>query len=142
MLSAKENNLHSKSQFNFGVCLLLIFCSLGLQACIAPIAAVSASGTAAASSAGGAAATAAVANPATATSLASTAATGKSPLEHAASAATKKECSFFNPLSSKPICIEVSIPTVTDNSTPLLGPADQATDTARQQNISAPLSKD
>jgi len=142
MLSANENNLHTKAQFKFGVYLLPIFCSLGLQACIAPIAAVGASGSAAASSAGGAVATAAVANPATATSLASTAATGKSPLEHAASAATKKECSFFNPLSSKPICIEVSLPTVTDNSTPLLGPADQSIDTAKQQNISAPLSKD
>jgi hypothetical protein len=31
---------------------------------------------------------------------------------------------------------------VTDNSSPLLGPADQAVDTAKQQNISAPLSKD
>jgi len=142
MLSAKENNLHTKSQFNCWVFLLPIFCSLGLQACIAPIAAVGASSSAAASSAGGAVATAAVANPVTATSLATTAATGKSPLEHAASAATKKECSFFNPLSSKPICIDVLVPTVTDNSSPLLGPADQAVDTAKQQNISAPLSKD
>jgi hypothetical protein len=98
---------------------------LGLQGCVAPIAAIGASSSAAASSAGGAVATAAVANPATATSLASTAATGKSPLEHAASAATKKECSFFNPLSSKPICMDVIVPKVTDNSTPLLGPADQ-----------------
>ena len=142
MLSAKENSLHRRSQFQFGVYLLPIFCSLCLQACVAPIAAVGASGSAAASTAGGAVATAAVANPVTATSLASTAATGKSPIEHAASAATKKECSFFNPLSSKPICIEVTVPTVTDNSTPLLGPADQAVDTAKQQNISAPLSKD
>ena len=142
MLSAKENSLQIKFLFNTGVYLLPIFCSLGLQGCIAPIAAVGASGSAAASTAGGAVATAAVANPATATSLASTAATGKSPLEHAASAATKKECSFFNPLSSKPICIEVTAPTVTDNSTLLLGPADQAADTAKQQNISAPLSKD
>jgi hypothetical protein len=142
MLSAKKNSLHTKSLFKVGVYFFPIFCSLGLQGCIAPIAAVGASGSAAASSAGGAVATAAVANPATATSLASTAATGKSPLEHAASAATKKECSFFNPLSSKPICVEISVPTVTDKSTPLLGPADQGVDTAKQQNISAPLSKD
>jgi len=98
---------------------------LGLQGCAAPIAAIGALSSAAASSAGGAVATAAAANPMTATSLASTAATGKSPLEHAVSAATKKECSFFNPLSAKPICIDVSVPKVTDNSTPLLGPADQ-----------------
>ena len=142
MLSAKENSLPTKSFFKIGVYLFPIFCGLSLQACIAPIAAVGASGSAAASSAGGAVATAAVANPATATSIASTAATGKSPIEHAASAATKKECSFFNPLSSKPICVEVSVPTVTDNSTPLLGPADQVVDTAKQQNISTPLSKD
>jgi hypothetical protein len=105
---------------------------LGLQGCIAPIAAIGASSGAAASSAGGAVATAAVANPATAASVASTVATGKSPLEHAASAATKKECSFFNPLSGQPICIEVSVPTVTDNSTPLLGPADKVIDTVKQ----------
>ncbi len=132
MLSAKENSLHQKSQFKGGVYLLPIFCSLGLQACIAPIAAVGASGSAAASSAGGAVATAAVANPVTATSLASTAATGKSPIEHAASAATKKECSFFNPPSGQPICMEISLPKVTDNSTPLLGPADQATEAVKQ----------
>jgi hypothetical protein len=132
MLSAKENSLHQKSQFKCGVYLLPIFCSLALQACIAPIAAVGASGSAAASSAGGAAATAAVANPVTTTSLASTAATGKSPIEHAASAATKKECSFFNPLSGQPICMEISVPKVTDNSTPLLGPADQATEVVKQ----------
>jgi hypothetical protein len=98
---------------------------LGLQGCVAPIAAIGASSSAAASSAGGAAVSAAVANPATATSLASTAATGKSPLEHAASAATKKECNFFNPLSGQSICMDVSVPKVTDNSTPLFGPADQ-----------------
>lgn len=84
-----------------------------LTACAAPLAALSSSGTAAAS-------------------LASTAATGKSPLEHAASAATKKECSFFNVIDSKPICIEVVLPTVTDKSEPLLGPADSSKDTAKQ----------
>lgn len=97
-----------------------------LTACAAPIAALSSSGAAAASSVG----TAAVANPGTAASLASTAATGKSPIEHAASAATKKECSFFNVIDSKPICIEVVLPTVTDKSEPLLGPADMSTNAA------------
>jgi hypothetical protein len=96
------------------------------------MAAISASGTTAASTTGGAVATAAVSNPATATSLASTAATGKSPLEHAASAATKKECSFFNPLSGQSICMDVSVPKVTDNSTPLLGPADQVIESVKQ----------
>jgi hypothetical protein len=88
---------------------------------------LSSSGTAVASTAG----TAAVANPGTAVSLASTAATGKSPLEHAASAATKKECSFFNVIDSKPICIEVVLPTVTDKSQPLLGPADTNNNAAK-----------
>lgn len=96
-------------------------CLLGcLTACAAPLAFFSSSGTAAASTVG----TAAVANPSTAVSLASTATTGKSPLEHVASAATKKECSFFNIIDSKPICIEIMLPTVTDKSEPLLGPAD------------------
>ena len=100
---------------------LLAAFALGLlTAFAAPLAVLSSSGTAAASTAG----TAAVANPSTAASLASTAATGKSPLEHAASAATKKECSFFNVIDSKPICIDVVLPTVTDKSQPLLGPAE------------------
>ena len=101
---------------------------LFLAGCAAPLVALSSSGTAAASSVGAAA----VANPGTAASLASTAATGKSPLEHAASAATKKECSFFNVLDSKPICIEVVMPTVTDNSTQLFGPADIGINSAQQ----------
>ena len=100
---------------------IYLACALGfLTACAAPLVALSGSGTAAASTVG----TAAVANPGTAASLASTAATGKSPLEHAASAATKKECSFFNVIDSKPVCIEITLPTVTDKSEPLLGPAD------------------
>jgi len=132
MLSARSGRLPSQSQVNFWACPLLIICFLSFQGCVAPIAAVSASSSAAASSAGSAVATAAVANPMTATSLASTVATGKSPLEHAASAATKKECSFFNPLSGQSICIEIPVPTVTDNSAPLLGPADQVMDTAKQ----------
>ena len=98
-----------------------LICTIGfLTACAAPLAMLSSSGSAVASTAGAAAA----ANPVTTVSLASTATTGKSPLEHAASAATKKECSFFNVIDSKPICIEVVIPTVTDKSEPLLGPAD------------------
>lgn len=99
-----------------------------MTACAAPLAALSSSGSAVASSVG----TAAVANPGTAASLASTAATGKSPLEHAASAATKKECSFFNVLGSKPICVDIVLPTVTDNSEPFFGPADITTETAKQ----------
>jgi hypothetical protein len=117
---------------NFWAFPFLMITYLGLQGCVAPIAAIGATSSAAASSAGGAVATAAVANPATAASVASTVTTGKSPLEHAASAATKKECSFFNPLSGKSICIDVSVPKVTDNSTPLLGPADQIIDTVKQ----------
>ncbi|MBU3628905.1 hypothetical protein [Polynucleobacter sp. AP-Reno-20A-A9] len=106
-----------------------LICALGLlSACAAPLAALGSSGTAAASTVG----TAAIANPGTAASLASTAATGKSPLEHAASAATKKECSFFNVIDSKPICIEVVLPTITDNSEPLLGPADTTKQSAQQ----------
>jgi hypothetical protein len=99
-----------------------------LTACAAPLAALSSTGTAVASTAG----TAAAANPATTVSLASTAATGKSPLEHAASAATKKECSFFNIIDSKPICIDIVLPTVTDKSEPLSGPADSPRESASQ----------
>ncbi len=105
-----------------------LLCSTSLLiGCAAPLVALTSTGSAAASTAG----TAAVANPATAASVASTATTGKSPLEHAASAATKKECSFFNPLSAKPICIDVVIPTVTDKSEPLPGLADKAVETPK-----------
>ena len=108
---------------------VLFSCAIALlTACAAPLAVLSSSGTTAASAVG----TAAVANPGTAASLASTVATGKSPLEHAASAATKKECSFFNVLGSQPICVEVVLPTVTDNSQPFFGPADISTETAKQ----------
>ena len=105
-----------------------VACIFHLSGCAAPIAVLSSSSTAAASSVGAAAA----ANPGTAASLASSAATGKSPLEHAASAATKKECSFFNLIDSKPICIEVTLPTITDNSEPLFGPADTSSKSAQQ----------
>ncbi len=114
------------------VWLLFIFNLALLQGCAAPLAALGASGTAAASSAGTTVATAAVANPMTATSIASTAATGKSPLEHAASAATKKECSFSNIVGPKPICEDVVLPKIIDNSSPLPGPADQAKETTKQ----------
>jgi len=106
--------------------LLTLPIASALQGCVAPLAAIGSSGTAAASAAGTTVVGAAAANPITATSLASTAATGKSPLEHAASAATKKECSFLNVLDSKPVCIEITIPPVNDFSTPLPGPADKA----------------
>ena len=103
----------------------LIFCPLLLSSCAAPLAALGASGTAAASSVGTAATTVAVANPMTATSIVSTATTGKSPLEHAASAATKKECSFINVVGPKPICEDIPIPTINDKSEVYIGPADK-----------------
>jgi hypothetical protein len=103
-----------------------------LSGCAAPLAAIGAGGTAAASSAGSSIAAVAVANPVTTTSVASTVATGKSPLEHVASAATKKECSFTNIGGPKPICEELPIPKVIDNSTPLTGPADTLKDPAKQ----------
>lgn len=114
--------------WNTALGFVIIFTLGLLTACAAPIAVLSSSGTAATSTVG----SAAVANPSTAASLASTAATGKSPLEHAASAATKKECSFFNIIDSKPICIDVVLPTVTDKSEPLLGPADTIKVPAKQ----------
>jgi hypothetical protein len=114
----------------FSVSQLLLL--LGLQGCVAPLAAISGSGTDVASSDGTTVATAAVANPVTASSIASTATTGKSPLEHAASAATKKECNFLNVVGAKPICQDIVLPKVTDNSSPLSGPADQAQDIIKQ----------
>jgi hypothetical protein len=108
-----------------GLLVSAIFANIFLSACIAPLAAIGTSGTAVSSTAGTSLATAAVANPVTAASVASTVTTGKSPLEHAASAATKKECSLFNLIGSQVICIEVTVPSITDNSSPLLGPADQ-----------------
>ena len=124
VVASKHHHLGWKTALSFG----FIFALGLLTACAAPLAVLSSSGTAAASTAG----SAAIANPSTAASLASTVATGKSPLEHAASAATKKECSFFNVIDSKPICIEVVLPTITDKSEPLAGPADSSKDTAKQ----------
>ena len=123
-LFANYSNSPAQHQLQTGLSLFLVFSLLCLQGCVAPLAAVGASGSAAASSAGTTVATVAVANPVTATSLASTATTGKSPLEHATSAATKKDCSFINALVAKPICVDIPIPAITDNSSPLLGPAD------------------
>jgi hypothetical protein len=115
----------------FWIASLIAVGIFNLFGCAAPIAAISASGTAAASSAGSSVAAVAVANPMTATSVASTITTGKSPLEHAASAATKKECSFTNIVGPKPICEEIPVPNVIDKSTPLTGPADISKDSVK-----------
>ena len=101
-------------------------CALLLIGCAAPLAALGSASTASASTAGTAATTAAVANPATATSVVSTITTGKSPLEHATSAATKKDCSLFNLVGGKAICIDVAMPGITDKSEPYPGLADQS----------------
>jgi hypothetical protein len=98
---------------------------LNLSACAAPLMALGGSASTAASSAGTAVVSVAVANPSTAASAISTATTGKSPLEHAASAATKQDCNFLNALGPKPICTDIPIPTVKDMSEPYLGPADK-----------------
>ena len=98
--------------------LLALSSSLLLQSCAAPF-------MAAASSVGTAAGSAAVASPVTAVSVTSTVTTGRSPLEHATSAATKKDCSFFNVFSAKPICEEIVIPSVKDQSEMIIGEADR-----------------
>jgi hypothetical protein len=123
-LSAKRNKSPLINRPLFLIWSIGSLCLLSLTGCIAPLAALGSSGTAVASTAGTTVATAAVANPMTAASVASTATTGKSPLEHAASAATKKECSFFNIVDSKPICIDVVLPPITDKSEAFLGPGD------------------
>jgi hypothetical protein len=101
----------------------IILC-LNLGACAAPLMALGGSATTAASSAGSVVVSAAVANPSTAVSAVSTVTTGKSPLEHAASAATKQDCNFLNALGSKPICSDVRLPTIKDMSESYPGPAD------------------
>lgn len=98
--------------------LVALSSSLLLQSCAAPI-------VAAASSVGTAASSAAVASPATAVSVTSTVTTGRSPLEHATSAATKKDCSFFNVFSGKAICQEIVIPGISDQSELIIGEADR-----------------
>ena len=103
------------------LCFFIVLISLaGLQGCAAPL-------VAAASSVGTAAGSAAAASPMTAVSVTSTVTTGRSPLEHATSAATKKDCSFFNVFSSKPICEEIVIPSVQDRSELIIGEADRNT---------------
>ena len=99
--------------------LLALSSSLLLQSCAAPF-------VAAASSVGSAAGSAAVASPVTAVSVTSTVTTGRSPLEHATSAATKKDCSFFNVFSAKTICEEIVIPSVKDQSEMIIGEADRS----------------
>ncbi len=124
-LRVEQTNPIKRSISNQGLLTLLCFfitlISLtGLQGCAAPL-------MAAASSAGTAAGSAAAASPMTAVSVTSTVTTGRSPLEHATSAATKKDCSFFNVFSSKPICEEIVIPTVQDRSELIIGEADRNT---------------
>lgn len=105
---------------------LIIGCSIFfLSGCALPLAAIGSAGTGAASAVGGTVATAAVANPSTAVSVASTVTTGKSPLEHAASQATKKECNFLNLLGPKPVCQEFVMPPIMDHSQEMVGIADR-----------------
>lgn len=96
-----------------------------LSGCALPLAAIGSAGTGAASAVGGTVATAAVVNPSTAISVASTVTTGKSPLEHAASEATKKECNFLNLLGPKPVCQEIVLPKIMDHSQEVVGIADR-----------------
>jgi hypothetical protein len=98
-----------------------------LSGCALPLAAIGSAGTGAASAVGGTVATAAVANPTTAVSVVSTVTTGKSPLEHAASEVTKKECNFLNLLGPKPVCQEIVLPAIMDHSQEMIGIADRPT---------------
>jgi hypothetical protein len=107
--------------------LIIGFSIFFLSGCALPLAAIGSAGTATAGAAGGAVATAAVANPTTAISVASTVTTGKSPLEHAASQATKKECNFLNLLGPKPVCQEFVMPPIMDHSQEVVGIADRPT---------------
>ena len=118
-LSASVNNF----TFIFRVLAILLFGG-ALTGCAAPLLALGSSSTAAASSVGSSAVAVAVANPSTAASALSSVTTGKSPLEHGASAATKKECNFLNALGPKPICEDILLPPVTDRSELYFGPAD------------------
>ena len=107
--------------------LIISFSIFFLSGCALPLAAIGSAGTGAASAVGGTVATVAVANPSTAVSVASTVATGKSPLEHAASEATKKECNFLNLLGPKPVCQELVLPKIMDHSQEMIGIADRPT---------------
>jgi hypothetical protein len=118
--------------FGQGITLGSLALCLSLTGCAAPLLALGSSATTAASSAGATVVTVAAANPSTAASAVSTVTTGKSPLEHAASAATKQDCNFLNALGPKPICTDVPIPKVKDMSESYLGPADTATPKTQQ----------
>jgi hypothetical protein len=120
-----RSNPSGRSAFLFGLSLTLGITFLtNLMGCAAPILALGSSATTAASSVGTATISAAAANPSTAASALSTVTTGKSPLEHAASAATKQNCNFLNALGPKPICENIPVPPVKDMSEPYPGPAD------------------
>jgi hypothetical protein len=110
--------------------LIIGFSIFFLPGCALPLAAIGSAGTGAASAVGGTVATVAVANPSTAISVASTVTTGKSPLEHAASQATKKECNFLNLLGPKPVCQEFVMPPIMDHSQEMVGIADRQTPAA------------
>jgi hypothetical protein len=117
-LSSPQKELGSIKLLRFILVFIGVLSAPLLQSCAAPV-------VAAASSASTAAGSAAAAYPVTAVSVGSTVTTGRSPLEHATSAATKKDCSFFNVFSAKPICEEVVIPSVTDKSELIIGEADR-----------------
>ena len=121
-------NSLGRSAFSFYLSPILGILALccNLTGCAAPLLALGSSATTVASSAGTAAASVAVANPTTAASAISTVATGKSPLEHAASAATKQDCNFLNALGPKPICADIPIPKIKDMSEAYSGLADIA----------------
>jgi hypothetical protein len=121
ILNVYQSRLNPSGWSVFG-CLALC---LNLGGCAAPLMALGGSATTAASSAGSVAVSAAVANPSTAASAISTVTTGKSPLEHAASAATKQDCNFLNALGPKPICSDIPVPKIKDMSESYLGPADR-----------------
>ena len=116
------------SAFCFSPCIAAVSATLclSLTGCAAALAALGSAGVTVASSASTTAASVAVANPSTAASAISTATTGKSPLEHAASAATKQDCNFLNALGPKPICSDIPVPKIKDMSEPYPGPADRA----------------
>lgn len=105
--------------------LIIAFSAFFLSGCALPLAALGSAGAGTASAVGGTVATVAVANPSTAVSVASTITTGKSPLEHATSEATKKECNFLNLLGPKPVCQELVIPPIRDHSQEMIGLADR-----------------
>jgi hypothetical protein len=120
-----RSNPWGRSAFLFCLSLTLgITCLANLTGCAAPLVALGSSATTAASSVGTAAVSVAAANPSTAASALSTATTGKSPLEHAASAATKQDCNFLNALGPKPICVNIPVTPLKDMSEPYPGPAD------------------